>query len=357
MVWALLTLNSGCSRYYQGPESDHFDGSRFFNPGQPMHKGFAEFLKWRLSGERGAWPRFSELARYDHPPARVEGEQLRVALVGHATVLIQTQGLNILTDPLFSERTSPVSWAGPRRVHPPGVSLEDLPPIDLIWISHNHYDHLDLVSLDHLWQRDQPRIIVPLGNDRIITAHNPAIRVEAYDWGAGVEVGPQLRVHLLPVQHWSARGLFDRNQALWAAFVLTTPRGNIFFDGDSGYGRGQAFQAARQRFGSFRLAILPIGDYSPRWFMAYGHMNPREALQAWADLGRPYMLPIHYGMFQLADTGYREPLQDLEQALAADQQAAARVQPLAAGGFWLVPLGEDVVHPEETATVDPRDGD
>lgn len=317
--------------------SDHFDGTRFFNPGKPMVKGWRELLRWRLTRRPQPWPAYSELAATDQPPPRVAGNLLRLSFVGHVTVLLQTQGLNILTDPVWSDRASPFSWLGPRRVHPPGIRLADLPPVDLVLISHNHYDHLDVATVAKLWRRDHPRIIVPLGNDTILRAHIPDLQVEAYDWGESVAITPEVTVHLEPMHHWSARGARDQNRALWAAFVLAAPGGPVYFVGDSGYGHGDYYREAREKYGPFRLALLPIGSYEPRWFMAYGHMNPQEAVQAFADLGSPPTLPIHYGMFQLADTGYEAPLQDLKTAMEAAAVAAGRIRPIRAGDHWWIP--------------------
>jgi L-ascorbate metabolism protein UlaG (beta-lactamase superfamily) len=331
-----LMLFSCTPRSYQGPVSDHFDGTRFFNPGKPMDKGFFEVLKWYSTRRPEPWPEFAELPFTDKPPQRVAGDQLRVSFVGHVTLLIQTQGLNILTDPVWSDRASPFTWIGPKRVHPPGIRFEDLPPIDLVLVSHNHYDHLDLATLERLWQRDRPRIITPLGNDRIIEDHIPDARVEAHDWGDQVVISPQLTVHLEPMHHWSARSPWDRNRALWAAFVFVTPGGPVYFVGDSGYGGGDFFRAARAKYGSFRLAVLPIGDYDPRWFMAYNHMNPEEAVRAFADLGQPPMLPVHYRAFRLADTGYETPLNDLKAAMHAAAVPEGSIRPLMAGEHWWV---------------------
>ncbi|WP_448874544.1 MBL fold metallo-hydrolase [Desulfobulbus propionicus] len=327
-------------RYYQGPVNDHFDGTRFFNPGKPMDKGLLTVLKWRLTSKREPWPPWRELPCTDHPPRRVEGNALRVSFVGQVTTLTQTQGLNILTDPIWSERASPLPWIGPKRVHPPGIRFEDLPPIDLVLISHNHYDHLDLATIERLWHRDNPRILTPLGNDTLIHSRVPQARIETRDWGGQVVVNAQLTVRFEPMHHWSARTPLDRNRALWAAFVLETSGGRIYFVGDSGYGNGDYFRQAREKYGGFRLAILPIGDYDPRWFMAYNHMNPEETVQAWHILGRPFMLPTHYQTFQLADTGYAQPLIDLRAAMARAQAGEDRIRPLKAGEHWWVD-GED----------------
>jgi len=331
-----LILFSFTSTYYRGPVSDHFDGERFFNPGKPMDKGLLEVLKWYWTRQPQPWPEYSELLVTDKPPQRVMGNQLRISFVGHVTLLIQTQGLNILTDPVWSDRASPFTWVGPKRVHPPGVRFEDLPPIDLVLISHNHYDHLDLASVERLWRRDRPRIITPLGNDGIIHDRIPEATIEAHDWGHQVVISPNLTVHLEPMHHWSARTPFDRNRALRAAFVLATAGGNVYFVADSGYGGGDTFRAAEKKFGSFRLAVLPIGDYDPRWFMAYNHMNPEEAVRAHNDLGHPQMLPTHYRTFQLADTGYEVPLRDLTAAMQAASVPDGRIRPLMAGEHWWV---------------------
>lgn len=327
-------LLSCAPKYYDGPVSDHFDGQRFYNPGKPMDKNFFDVLRWYATRERQPWPDYSDLPATDQPPLRVEGDQLRIGFVGHVTLLIQTRGLNILTDPVWSERASPFTWIGPQRVHPPGIRFEDLPPIDLVLISHNHYDHLDLATVERLWHRDRPRIITPLGNETIILARIPDARVEAHDWGDQVAVSPQVTVHLEPMHHWSARSPWDRNRALWAAFVLVTPEGRICFVADSGYGGGDAFRAIAAKHGPLRFAALPIGSYDPRWFMTYGHMNPEEAVLAWTELGRPPMLPIHYGTFQLADTGYEAPLRDLRAAKEAAGVVEGSIRPLKAGEHW-----------------------
>jgi len=342
----MLMLLSCSPRSYDGPVSDHFDGERFFNPGTPANKGFFRVLKWYATRERQPWPAFSELPSTDKPPQRVEGNGLRIGFVGHVTLLIQTQGLNILTDPVWSDRASPFTWIGPRRVHPPGIRFDDLPPIDVVLISHNHYDHLDLATIERLWRRDRPRFIMPLGNDALIRDRIPDARIDARDWGEQVVVAPEMTVHLEPMHHWSARSPWDRNRALWAAFVLATPGGQIYFVGDTGYGGGDNFRAAAAKYGPFRLAILPIGSYDPRWFMADNHMNPEEAVRAWNDLGQPPMLPTHYGMFQLADTGYEVPLRDLETAMRAAAVPEGRIRPLRAGEHWQVEERGGAIRPE-----------
>ncbi|MDP5110349.1 MAG: MBL fold metallo-hydrolase [Rickettsiaceae bacterium] len=302
ILFVVITISS-CTNYYEGKVSDHFDGSRFFDPEINNNKSFGSFLKWQLTKKSVPWPDRIELLEYDAPPARVLGDDLRISNVGHVTFLIQTQGLNILTDPIWSERASPVSFAGPKRVIDPGIKFADLPPIDIVWISHNHYDHLDIPTIKKLWKNHKPRIITPLGNDKIIRSHDKQIVVETYDWGDEVEISDSVKLHLSPMQHWSARGLFDRNKALWAALTIETKGGNIYFIGDSGYGEGRYFKRDKEKFGKFRVALLPMGAYEPRWFMKYAHMNPDDMLKAHRDLGEPFTIPSHYDVFKLTDEG------------------------------------------------------
>jgi len=320
------------NRYYQGPVSDHFDGVRFFLPGQPQDKGVVELLRWQLGGGRKPWPDRFPSPFHDKPPARVEG--LRVALVGHATLLIQVAGLNLLTDPHWSERASPVSFAGPKRVNPPGISFEDLPPIDAVLVTHNHYDHLDLETIARLWARDRPRIVAPLGNDAVIQAHQAEIAVETADWGGSVALAEGVTLHLEPAHHWSARGMNDRRMALWCAFVLTTPAGLVYHIGDTGLRDGAIFRRVRERFGAPRLALLPIGAYEPRWFMAPQHLNPDDALKVFELCGAEQALGHHWGTFRLTNEGVEEPAHDLAGALAARQLPPERFRALRPGEVW-----------------------
>ncbi|MGD8709093.1 MAG: MBL fold metallo-hydrolase [Ectothiorhodospiraceae bacterium] len=331
------TLLGGCANYYDGPESDHFDGERFFNPGAPLNHGFGDFLRWRFTAEQGPWPDRVENTAHDIPPERVPGAELRVTMINHVTLLIQTGGVNILTDPTWAERASPVSWAGPRRVRPPGLAIEELPPIDVVLVSHNHYDHMNLPTLQTLWQRDRPRILLPLGNDAIVREFDERIRCEPMDWGDRTKVGNDMEIALAPLKHWSARGLFDRNRALWGAFVVLTDQGNVYFAGDTGYGDGENYRLAAREYGPFRLALLPIGAYEPRWFMGAVHMNPEEALRAHRDLGARRSIGIHFGTFPLADDGYEQPLRDLADARRRLGVAEDEFRTLENGRAWIVP--------------------
>lgn len=321
----------GFTRYYKGPVSDHFDGKQFFNPGFSDDKSREDIRKWQKTRQPAAWPASVKNVPYDVPPQRVEGSDLRVTFVGHSTFLIQTAGLNILLDPIWSDRASPLSFIGPMRVRAPGIAFDVLPKIDLVLVSHNHYDHLDRPTLKRIWQRDQPVIVTPLGNDRIIENGTGIKGTVTLDWGQSHEVAQGVRVHVEQVYHWSARGLYDRRKALWGGFVIDTPGGKIYFAGDTGFRDGAAFRRTFEKHGDFRFAILPVGAYEPRWFMATSHMNPDEAVATYRLMGQPATLGAHYGTIQLTDEGIDQPRTDLEAALAREGIPADKFRMLDVG--------------------------
>ncbi len=330
--------NSG-NPYYHGPISDHFDGTRFFNPDGVEPGGFRSLFKWQFSGERSRWPKSVASPFPPAKPARkIDGDELRVTMVGHASVLIQVAGLNILTDPVWSKRASPFTFAGPKRVVPPGIGFDDLPPIDLVFVTHNHYDHLDLATLKRLQRKHAPRIVTPLGNDAIIRRVLPNSRITIMDWGDGVAISRDVRLEAEPCHHWSARGMRDRRMALWAAFVFSTPAGKIYHVGDTGYHDGINYRAAREKHGGFRLAILPFGAYEPRWFMKGQHQNPEEAVKGMRLCNAAYVAGHHFGTFQLTDEAIDAPVAALDAALAAEGVAPERFRALRAGEVFDVPV-------------------
>jgi L-ascorbate metabolism protein UlaG (beta-lactamase superfamily) len=325
------------SRYHDGPVSDHFDGTRFFIPGREIGKGLLDVIRWRLEAQTVAWPEEVPLDATARPAARVHGSELVVTFVGHATVLVQTAGLNLLTDPTWAERASPVSWAGPRRVTPPGIAFEDLPPIDAVLVSHNHYDHMDLPTLRRLHEAHAPLFVVPLGNEGFLRDAAADMRVVTLDWWQAVPLDKVVKVHAVPVYHWSRRTAFDRNKALWSGFVVTTPHGGIYYGGDTGLGDEAFFRETRARFGAFRLALLPVGAYEPRWFMQGQHVNPAEAVRVHTLLGAGTSVGVHLRTFQLTDEGIDQPEMELAAALAAAGIDPARFRTLPIGGTLRAP--------------------
>jgi L-ascorbate metabolism protein UlaG (beta-lactamase superfamily) len=302
------------NRYYAGPQSDHFDGLRFFNPGHPStDRSLRDLLRWKLKEKSARWPR-TAAAHQAIPDSRV-GE-MRVTIVGHASVLIQADGLNVLTDPVWSDRASPVPFAGPRRVLAPGIAFERLPPIDAVLLSHNHYDHMDMVTLRRLSAVHAPLMVTSLGNDAILRRAIPDVRVQAADWWECVDIGKGGEVTVVPAYHWSARTGRDRRMALWSGFMLSSGAGRIHFAGDTGYGDGQIFRQMRRRIGRPDLALIPIGAYAPRWFMSAQHTDPNEAVQILQDLEAARAVGIHWGVFQLTDEPREEPPELLLEALA-----------------------------------------
>lgn len=347
---------AGCQHnsYYTGPVSDHFDGEKFFNPNQtpPIPEANSEedrqagqprstfsFLRWRLfSDDRRDWPDgFFPSKPTDIPPKRVMGKELRVTMVGHATILIQTEGLNILTDPIWSKRASPVSFLGPKRHQPAGIAWQDLPPIDIVLISHNHYDHLDRATIERLQEDFAPRFITPLGNDTIVRSIDTKVKVDGLDWWQSISVSDKVTVTPVPVQHWSRRQLYDRNHALWSGFVIASEGGAVYFGGDQGYGDGQNFTSVKEKLGPIRLAIVGIGAFQPRWFMKTMHMGPDEGIAMYKELGAAYGMGMHYGVFALGGDG---PTEAPDEAIKARDEAgiaADRFRLLDVGEAWLVP--------------------
>ncbi len=299
---------------YTGQTSDHFDGTHFANR-QPMKKTAGDMLRlgWGALSEAAEWPEWVEIEQQKVPRERVD-DSLSVTFINHATFLIQVDGLNILTDPVYSERVSPSQLVGPRRVHAPGVRLEDLPPIDVILISHNHYDHLDEATLKTLLVRpgEEPVIIAGLGNGKLLSTFGSS-RHRDLDWEQGLLLGG-VEFIFTECRHRSGRGITDQMKTLWGSFVIKTSRGHLYFAGDTGYGPHLA--ATGERHGPFALSLLPIGAYEPRWFMKDVHLNPAEAVQAHLDLDSAHSIGIHFGTFQLSYEAIDQPVIELNEALA-----------------------------------------
>ncbi len=338
-----MTRMNSANRYYTGPVSDHFDGKVFFNPGGTAPRNLGDLLRWQFGlGEGPGEPRQKWPSAYAHdftpakPDERVNGDTMRVTMVGHATLLVQASGINVLTDPVWSPRASPLAFAGPKRVNPPGIDFDDLPPVDIVLLTHNHYDHLDIVTLRRLVSRHDPLIVTPLGNDSIVKPEIPSARCAVLDWGQSCACNGAT-IHAEPAHHWSARGLADRRMALWGSFVVETTAGKIYHIGDTGFHRGVNYEAAAGKHGGFRLALLPFGAYEPRWFMEAQHQNPQEAVDGMRLCNAAHVAGHHWATFQLTNEAIETPRNHLHAALDAAGIARNRFRPMLPGDVWDVP--------------------
>lgn len=329
--------------YYRGPATDHFDGSRFFNPdgeddtARPSAGGSRASFLWRfLSGSDGrpAWPDRVAVIPSVHE-RRVMSDRMVVTWIGHATVLVQTQGLNILTDPIWSDRAGPLGF-GPTRVTAPGVRFDDLPKIDLVLVSHNHYDHLDQETLKRLWQRDRPLVVTSLGNDSVIG--QVGVPAKAVDWGQRVAVPPGVEVIVSRNHHWGSRWFTDRNRALWSAFTIRLPGGNLFFAGDTGLGNGQ-WPAEAASHGPVRLALIPIGAFRfvPGQMASGSHIGPPDAVRVFGRMAPSRAVPIHWGTFRLSYEARDTPPRMLSAVMQCAGYDPARFAPVKVGQPLTVP--------------------
>jgi L-ascorbate metabolism protein UlaG (beta-lactamase superfamily) len=295
---------------YEGPPSDHFDGHRFFNPDAPAGRTFKDFLRWQRTRQRKPWPRWIENRARPALPGTLQSGEIALTFINHITFLMQFRGLNVLTDPVYSRRVSPFRSLGPQRVRDPGLPFDDLPPIHLVLVTHNHYDHLDIETLLRLDEVHSPRFVTSLGN-RAFLQQFGLRAVDELDWWQGVAVAGAA-VTLTPAQHWSSRRPRNRNRTLWGGFIVHASDRQVYFAGDTGYGKH--FRDIRERFGRVDLALLPIGAYEPRWFMRDQHMNPDDAVRAHIDLDAKISVGTHFGCFQLTDEGIDDPPLELAAA-------------------------------------------
>jgi L-ascorbate metabolism protein UlaG (beta-lactamase superfamily) len=291
----------------------HFRDGRFFNTGAPA-RGFKDVLRWMMNRHPGPWRDWIEQAPGERPPERVGRGEARITFVGHSTTLIQIDGINFVTDPIWSMRASPLSWMGPKRHRAPGIRFDDLPHIDAVLLSHNHYDHLDTRTLRKLSAKYQPAIFCPLKVGELLRKCGYTTVYEMDWWQTAEWNGAQIVCS--PAQHFSARGIFDRDKTLWCGWLVESGdmgRGPIYFAGDTGY--AAHFEELVKRYGRPRVALLPIGAYRPEWFMGRVHMSPQDALRAHQVLGAELSLAIHHGTFHLADDGETEAVDRLTELM------------------------------------------
>jgi L-ascorbate metabolism protein UlaG (beta-lactamase superfamily) len=344
--------------------SDHFDGNLYFNPGsaQPPPPGQEPrgrtrwILGWLFGIDRPAWPETKDPGPGPAPVVRVPNGKLAITPVGHGTFLIQLDGLNILTDPIWSERCSPVPWAGPRRHREAGIRFEDLPPIDVALVSHNHYDHFDLPTLTRLAEAGTPRAVVPLGNRNLIR-ETGIPQTEELDWWQSVRLSPDVTVTLVPAQHFSSRTLWDRNETLWGGFVVSGASGTVFYAGDTGY--GPHFHEIARRFSPIHAALLPISPFRPQQsdtpsmgYYPHVHMGPAEAVQTHTDLGAQVSIAAHFRVFQLGFDGFDDAVSELAAAVKnRGLPPDAFIVPISGRAIELDARMAEVPHPEDRGMV------
>jgi L-ascorbate metabolism protein UlaG (beta-lactamase superfamily) len=321
---------------YKGAVSDHFNGETFFTPGAPPSGEFKDLLRWVTNRDPGEWlpKRDAASVRQTTPEARIE--KTRITFVNHATMLIQTEGINIITDPVWSDVAGVFDLVGAKRVRPAGAPFEKLPQIDLILLSHNHYDHLDIGTMKRLAERFKPTIIVPLGVKAYLEREGIGNVIEL-DWWNEVPftyANKTLHIHCVPAQHFSGRGVSDRNKSLWCGFVVQSAQTEdaIYFAGDSGY--GDHFKRIGEKFTNIKCAMIPIGAFRPKWFMSPVHISPEEAVKVHQDVHSRLSIGMHFGTFPLADDGEHEPVEELQKSLkqASVESSAFRALDL---GEWI----------------------
>jgi len=326
--------------YYRGPVSSHFDGERFFNPDGEQGTGGAQkrslggiWLRLHRMDQASPWP--AHVATPAGRPAQLsDPKRMVVTWIGHSTVLVQAGGINILTDPIYAEKAGPWGLAGPRRVREPGIAFDLLPHIDLVLVSHNHWDHMDLPTIKRLWDRDHPLIVTSLGNDTLI--RSAGAQAVARDWGQRVSVRPGIDVIIERVHHWDSRWMKDRNRALWSGFAVTLPGGNLFFAGDTGPGDG-SWPGEDAKDGPYRLALIPIGAFQPRDIMSGNHIGPVEAVDVFQKLRAQNAVAVHWGTFKLSSEAINDPPELLRRTLAERHIPRDRFRAIEVGVNWDVP--------------------
>ncbi len=308
------------SKGYKGPVSPHFDGKKFRNPSGRDAKGFGAVFKYARERKPDKWQKNYETFVRTEPVPPVDENDIQYTFVNHSTFLIQHKGMNILTDPIWSERCSPFQFMGPSRMRPPGLAFEALPRIDLVLVSHNHYDHLDANTIKRIVKKWNPVFVAPLGVSSILKKWGCQQVIEL-DWWASTQIAG-LNIKATPANHFSSRGIFDQNTSLWAGFIIQSDSHKIYYTGDSGY--SDIFKTIGEREGPFDLSFIPIGAYIPEWFMSPIHVSPNEAVQIHQDVRSQQSVAMHFGTFPLADDNMERSTSVLKKELEVQHIAAEK---------------------------------
>lgn len=321
----------------------NFIHERYKNIGGSGDPNFFELIKWKITRNRPEWPKLPEVKpNFEKPniPSKAMGDDIIVSYVNHSTLLIQMGGENILTDPIWSTYAGPFGMFGVKRSIYPGIEIEDLPNIDFILISHSHYDHLDLPTIDILAKKYEPRIITGLGVTRYIDyCQKKHGRCFELDWWENVQiVDSEVKLHFVPAYHWSSRFFFDKDTSLWGGFVIEREEDRIYFAGDTGFSDGEIFKQIKEKYGEMKLSLLPIGAYKPSWFLSRMHTSPSDAVKISNILNSKYTIPIHYDTFRLSDENYEDPLKDLKIAVEKEKIPETEFVIMKAGTIWNLPL-------------------
>jgi L-ascorbate metabolism protein UlaG (beta-lactamase superfamily) len=316
LIFSILIFIFGCAsaqseRYIS---DEHFNSrtGKFFNPELKEEKGLSDVIRWLWTRDSAQWPDWVENEAKPKLASNLNDFEMAITYINHSTFLIQLNGLTILTDPIFSERCSPVSFAGPKRVRETGLAFDQLPPIDVVIISHNHYDHMDLDTIKRLEEKFKPQFLVPMMDAKLLKKIGVKKVMELDWWASFYGADEKFKITFTPAQHFSGRGLFDRMESLWGSYMIRFNGHNIFFGGDTGY--ASHFKEIQKRLGDTDFALLPIGAYLPRWFMKDMHVNPEEAVLAHFDLKSKKSVGMHFGTFQLSDEAIYKPVEDLQRA-------------------------------------------
>ncbi len=320
----------------------YFQHDHYKNIGDFGEPNFFKLIEWKFTRKKTAWPELPKnkpALETPNFPSSASKDDIVITYINHSSLLIQLNGENILTDPIWSDYAGPFGKFGVKRSIYPGMAIDDLPKIDFILISHSHYDHLDIPTIEKLVDKHNPIIITGLGVTRYID-YCQQRKGNCYElqWWETVNVYDSVvTFHFVPAYHWSSRYLIDKDTSLWGGFVISNAKNNLYFAGDTGFGDGRIFKQIKEKFGNFKLALLPIGSYKPEWFFNSMHTTPEQSVQIAKILDSDYVIPIHFDTFQLSDEAYTDPLADLKRALNAEGVPEEKFNILSPGWVWYLP--------------------